>query len=343
MSKPKIYVLDGMLPLRVDSREVDIVRISKEDNIIFEATERIPILTNNRIDISNYNFMGYPWIIRDVKDSLITMANKLYHMGIRHPKCFLITNIDTVDLPLYLEYGKKYILKKDLKARSMCKLVTDKQTLLDFVDFRCSLFSKKVNSKYVKDLFTNNRHDYVVSEDDCSGNINEEMEYFLDHVLKNSVGEVRNDEEIRECVEYYVNGNHNYFIQEFIDIEEEYRLVWFNTGDDSDWVILRRHSHDITNPDVPFDMKVDLVYKEEDRNTILDSLTDLDVTLRDRIKFLGASLNTFRLSIDLYKDRSGNYGILEYQTELFEHEIPRIMELNTKALIYTIDKLKAVF
>ena len=346
--KPKLYVMDNMFPIALDSRLIDIIKIGNSSNsicsnIILEPESKVPMLVNNTINIDNHNFMGYPWIVRDVKDSLITMATKLRQLGIRHPKSMLITNISIIELPLYLEHGKKYILKKDLKARSMCKLVTDKQTLLDFVDFRCSVFGNKVTGDYVKDLLLKDKDKSEVCLGDDYEDPDKVVKYYLENVLKNSVGEVRNDSEIIEAVNYYTSGDHNYFIQEFIGIEEEYRLVWFNTGNDSDWVMLRRHSHDILDTTKPFNMEVDLIWKEEDKNSILDSLTDLDIPLRERIKMLGASLNTFRLSIDLYKDYNGNFGIIEYQTELFQHEIPNIMELNTKALVYTIENLKAQF
>lgn len=349
----KIFVSKGNITnLTLDPRVIDIITVDGEyNNYIIDADCKIPLLVNkiyyNSIPDGMYS---YPIIINDVRESLISMSIRLNKLRINHPKSFMFTRGSLSTIGPYLEDNKKYILKADLQARGMYKLIVDKKVLTDYVGFLSTHVDIKLDKESLKELFNLKKEEKEEltldnnSNDSYEKSYDERVAYYIDHVLNNSLGEVRSKEEVEKQIRHYFCGySETMFVQELINIKNEYRVVWFNTGDTRDIVILKRTGFDIRNAGVSYDIETEVLdeaSRDELLTTGVSSSDKNSDTVQDMIVKLGTSLNTYRLSIDLYEDYNGNIGIIEYQTELYEHEIPDIVKLSTKAMVYTIENLK---
>jgi len=102
----------------------------------------------------------------------------------------------------------------------------------------------------------------------------------------------------------------NYYLSEVIDVKHEYRVLWVETMTDvTDLVVKERHGC-APNSDVE---RTSELIAPGNINPGVPVKTNLAI-LKKLMRF-ASSLGKLTISMDLYVDKDGNYGLFEYSTE----------------------------
>lgn len=196
----------------------------------------------------------------------------------------------------HLAYGKKYVLKAGGSSRSIGKAIVDRQMLKAMVDFLGD-----------------------------SGERSEENGIAFNQKFGIETGRIFKEEE-KYRLYYALKGDRNVYIQEYVDIDEEFRYYYFNTSKRGSRFVYKR-----------FGCRLD-VKEEEDTYRVPKSSVP-----KELLTSLDAIARTYKvpwMSVDIFKDKNGNWGVFEIDSSWQYDDIPELIrdmgDLPTDAMIATI-------
>lgn len=234
-------------------------------------------------------------IIDTVRPHDLEMLYNISNLNINTPKWIHSSNC--MDYVRELSNNKNYMLKVFNQARSMGKL--------------------RLTYEEITKLIYINR-DYPL---DGSNTIKEETVLRFNSDYNVDVGKTNHYHE--ERVTLVGISENSYYLQELVDIKEEYRVVYIKGMDTKDLVIEHRHGYSPNS-------------SEERTHKVVDN-SELSHGILGRLILFAEQLGKFTLSFDVYIDNDDNWGLLEYSTQYgVEYPIDTIEHLKkfyNKALL----------
>lgn len=123
------------------------------------------------------------------------------------------------------------------------------------------------------------------------------------------------NEETEQAITYNRIIANQYYLMDFIDIDKEYRVVYIEGMQDYDLVIEERFGYGPNS--------------EHDRKHIQCDHC-LPKTFKKKLINFCKKLGKFTMSIDVYVDHDGNYGLLEYSTQYgIEYDKETLMHMKS--------------
>ena len=144
-------------------------------------------------------------------------------------------------------------------------------------------------------------------------------------------GEYRNEHE-----EYLIYKNitsaGDFYMQEYIDVKAEYRLFYTYGTELKDLILLKRTGYGLTNDITVDNMKTIKIDNPE--NILSDSMVS-------KFKDLSKLTKLPIMSVDIYEDNNGDFGIFEYSPEFsLELDINTLKQLKTNINLGMMNFLK---
>lgn len=263
-------------------------------NSLVFSENKLPIIV--AADVTNWYINMLPVISLTGVLETAQQLN-LQNAGIMTPAYIIGFNSSLMLQQMNLE--KDYLIKSYASARSLGKIKVDYATYNDMCYYIAdeSVTGKDFNAKFNVDV----------------GKCYTEDEHFkLYTALKNVT----------------------FYLSEFVNVVEEYRVIFVRGVDTSEYVIEQRYGY------CPNSL-------EERKHAVVDVTPCELIPILTQIKDFGYSTEAPFLSFDVYKDANGAYGVFEYNP-IFgtQYPLPIIKKLRkqlTKAMLQAISAHKSKY